>query len=187
MEASTFIVTERGYSAQDAFNRAVTDAQHEYGHGGYTGTIAEKNCFTVIQCPRGTDPRIYAHKLIDDDDRRISDKWGPAGCIVLEEGRESTIIPTKVKTENFVHKGTREWKSWYIIYDESGKEIGKSLYKDEAVNKAKDYCLLRQVEVEVKLEKRLEGSSSLVAKISPVPVKSNAVLGKYLFFGWASD
>ena len=28
----------------------------------------------------------YAHDLIDECDPRVDDKWGPAGCVRLEEG-----------------------------------------------------------------------------------------------------
>jgi len=33
----------KGKTAQEAFDAAVAQARHEYGHGGYTGTIAEKS------------------------------------------------------------------------------------------------------------------------------------------------
>ncbi len=48
MGSSDFFTSERGTSAQDAFNRATAEALHEHGHGGYTGTIAEKQSFTLF-------------------------------------------------------------------------------------------------------------------------------------------
>jgi hypothetical protein len=83
MGANTFFVRAKGSNARDAFNGARDDARWEHGHGGYTGTIAEKHEFTVIEVPAGEDARKYAAKLIADDDERIDDKWGPAGCIKL--------------------------------------------------------------------------------------------------------
>jgi hypothetical protein len=83
MGASTFETVSEGSTAQAAFNKAVKAAQHECGHGGYTGTIAEKRSFVMIECPQGTDHRTFINKLIDDGDPRIDDKWGPAGCIKL--------------------------------------------------------------------------------------------------------
>jgi hypothetical protein len=86
MGASTFTTISRGQSAREAFDAAREEARHAYGHGGYTGTIAEKRSFVVIQIAEGADPREHANALLDDDDRRIADKWGPAGCIALGGG-----------------------------------------------------------------------------------------------------
>lgn len=83
MGASTFIVTASGKTAKEAFKIAREDAQYESGHGGYTGTIAEKDSFVMITCELGMDPYEYADDLIDEGDPRIDDKWGPAGCIAL--------------------------------------------------------------------------------------------------------
>lgn len=185
--ASVFSVIANGYSANEAFRNAVNEACYESGNGGYTGTIAEKSEFKIIKCPAGADPHRYAYSLIEDDDDRVCDKWGPAGCIVITEGKPNTIIPTKVKTENFIFKGAREWETWYVLYDGAYKTIAKSKYKDEAVMMAKDRSLKGQIKIDIVLEKRLKGSSPLVATISPVEVKANSVMGKYLFFGWASD
>jgi hypothetical protein len=97
MGADTFMNVAKGHSAQAAFDTAVSDARYECGHGGYTGTIAEKGGFVMIRPPftQNSDAernevvklyRDYADKLIEDADPRIDDKWGPAGCIDLGEG-----------------------------------------------------------------------------------------------------
>jgi len=83
MGANSFYTTSQGRTAKEAFTNAVEDARYEYGHGGYTGTIAEKDRFVMIECPKGAIPEEYAHELIDKEDYRIDDKWGPAGCISL--------------------------------------------------------------------------------------------------------
>lgn len=90
MGACTFEVKMTGKNAKDAFSKAREDAAWEYGHNGYTGSIAEKNTFVMINCPEGKDPYDYANELMDNDDPRIADKWGPAGCIKLPspEGAE---------------------------------------------------------------------------------------------------
>ena len=78
-----------GENAQQAFDIAVKDALYFYGHGGYTGTIAEKHDFVMIPVPEGFDyddkdaAMTFAYKLIDEGDPRIDDKWGPAGCISM--------------------------------------------------------------------------------------------------------
>lgn len=85
MGAQTFTHTAKGTSAEEAFHRAVEEARCENGHGGYTGTIAEKDSFVTIPLPEGRKPKEYARELIDEDDERIDDKWGPAGCIKVAD------------------------------------------------------------------------------------------------------
>lgn len=85
MGAQVFFTTGEGKNATEAFSNAVHNAKYMHGHGGYTGTIAEKHSFVEIDLPNGCDPREFAGKLIDDGDRRVDDKWGPAGCIKLRD------------------------------------------------------------------------------------------------------
>jgi hypothetical protein len=85
MGAETFFTRAKGKTASDAFTAAREQALYEYGHRGYTGTIAEKHEFLTITPPPGLDPEEFASKLLDEDDPRISDKWGPAGCVKLGE------------------------------------------------------------------------------------------------------
>jgi hypothetical protein len=89
---NTFFTVSSGSTARDAFENARSMAlgeyESEYGeYEGYSGTIAEKNNFVMIDLPKGEDAYKYAEKLIDDGDRRIDDKWGPAGCIKLSAGK----------------------------------------------------------------------------------------------------
>lgn len=97
MGAQTFLVIEEGHNERAAFIEAVQKAQWEHGHGGYTGTIAEKHEFKVIvpdDAPALFESdkartRWYidrAKRYIADDDPRVSNKWGPAGCMVIEYG-----------------------------------------------------------------------------------------------------
>jgi hypothetical protein len=87
MGADPFIISAAGDTARTAFDEAVEEAQHEYGHGGYTGSIAEKDSFLEIELTEGMDPVAEANRMIDEDDHRISDKWGPAGAFSLGNGR----------------------------------------------------------------------------------------------------
>ena len=87
MGAETFYEVHDGATAQKAFNKGVEEARYEYGHGGYTGTIAEKDDFTVIPLPEGWTAEDYADALEDKGDDRICDKWGPAGCLKIEDGK----------------------------------------------------------------------------------------------------
>jgi hypothetical protein len=81
-------------SAREAFGKLVDDAQFQHGHGGYTGTIAEKNDFVTIELPDGLsedDAIDYISRSVDPPDQHkdwierwalvYDDKWGPALCI----------------------------------------------------------------------------------------------------------
>jgi hypothetical protein len=81
MGANTFYTHSIGKTAKAAFIEAVRSARYDYGHAGYTGTIAEKNGFVIIPVPEDEDAEDYACRLIAKNDPRIDDKWGPAGCI----------------------------------------------------------------------------------------------------------
>jgi len=86
MGAEVFITRAVGTISSQAFNNAQVEACYEAGNNGYTGTIAEKSEFTMIDCPEGIDPEVYAWLLIDNEDPRVDDKWGPAGCIDCKNG-----------------------------------------------------------------------------------------------------
>jgi len=86
MGAVDFYTFAKGDTAKEAFNSAVDRARYEYGHGGYTGTIAEKSSFVKVgSAATENEAGEKALKILDDDDdRRVSGKWGPAGCIEVE-------------------------------------------------------------------------------------------------------
>jgi hypothetical protein len=53
MGAATFETYRDGADVSAAFRNAVEEAGWEYGHGGYTGTIAEKDDYVIItRCRR---------------------------------------------------------------------------------------------------------------------------------------
>lgn len=90
MGATTFIETGKGSSADHVFVRLVDAAKDEFGRGGYTGTIAEKKAFEVLDRDKlydTVDAAIErANELIQQEDPSIEDKWGPAGCLRVKDG-----------------------------------------------------------------------------------------------------
>ena len=92
MSASEFKTVAYGATVKEAFDSAVDQAQYDYGHAGYTGTIAEKDEYTVISDAKGksrAEANELADKLLREDDPRIDDKWGPAGVIRFDvEGEQ---------------------------------------------------------------------------------------------------
>lgn len=89
MGADVFFTAMGGKTAREAFDEAVRQACYDHGHSGYSGTIAEKEGFVMIPLPDGEEAPSFANRMIDDDDERIDDKWGPAGCIQFDVDSET--------------------------------------------------------------------------------------------------
>ena len=103
MGATTFHVETKAKTASEAFTKLVDDAQWMHGHGGYSGTIAEKHGFIEFKRPKGVREStchtvIRALGRVNPDDtaklektypkwpikqmvRTYEDKWGPAVCV----------------------------------------------------------------------------------------------------------
>lgn len=88
MGAQVFSSTASGKDAKEAFTNAVQQAQYDYGHAGYSGTIAEKDSYVIVSDKplNYPDAEGLASQMIEDCDPRIDDKWGPAGAIPLIDG-----------------------------------------------------------------------------------------------------
>ena len=99
MGAVTFYDTIKTDNPKEGFNSLVERAQWEDGHGGYTGTIAEKDGITMSRKPDNIDVDDWVELLddFDEDDRDqehyyelkrdfnvYDDKWGDALCIETE-------------------------------------------------------------------------------------------------------
>lgn len=99
MGANTFIAYAEGVDVKTAFRAAVDKARYEHGHGGFTGTIAEKNAYVVIEGGplSPSEAEALANRLLDAVDSRVDDKWGPAGAIAVRSGsRTLTDLPVPV-------------------------------------------------------------------------------------------
>ena len=95
MGAEQFITYAKGKTAKEAFQTARDAAAWVHGHGGYTGTIAEKHTFEMVPVPAGEDPTAFVDRVmteyVDSDEFAGAiqpktpgfwdDKWGPAGCV----------------------------------------------------------------------------------------------------------
>lgn len=88
-------------SAREAFRQANEEACHEHGHGGYTGTIAEKSSYSMSNKPNDVDADDWIEMVEDFDENDkdqehyrelkkdfevYDDKWGDALCIDCGEG-----------------------------------------------------------------------------------------------------
>ncbi|MFI5783546.1 hypothetical protein [Nocardia sp. NPDC051570] len=94
MAAQQFITYSPNTDIAAAFDAAIDEAQHEYGHDGYTGTIAEKDSYVIIAADPVREPVAEAliEELFDARDPRIEDKVGPAGAIALADPDDPALI-----------------------------------------------------------------------------------------------
>ncbi len=91
MGAEYFETYVEGTDGQKAFDDAREEAMYEYGHSGYTGTIAEKTEFEV----RMSKPlEIQLARFFAEKDGDNNEKWGPAFCVPVgnKEGETTGFI-----------------------------------------------------------------------------------------------
>jgi len=81
MGANEFQNRQSARTADEAFRNLVEQARYEDGHGGYSGTIAEKTDFRMEQPRDGETPRACVTRCADDLDHWSADKHGPAACV----------------------------------------------------------------------------------------------------------
>lgn len=92
MGALPFLTVTDGVDVAQTFCEAVEQAQYAYGHAGYSGSLAEKESYVVIEATPMTEDvaKSMAERLINADDARIAAPRGPAGAIAVTNGAEHT-------------------------------------------------------------------------------------------------
>lgn len=101
MGAEVFYNRTKGTSAKESFKREHENACYEHGHGGYSGTLAEKSGHTMSNKPTEIDADEWIEMVedfdVDDRDQEhyyalkkdfnvYDDKWGNALCVPTEDG-----------------------------------------------------------------------------------------------------
>ena len=104
MGATRFMTTAKGKSLDDAFDVATYQARFEYGHGGYTGTIAEKETVMEVRpsmrVPPGTRKTTYLHAV------RLAAEWADLRQDTAEDLKGSR--PRYIKMRKRIAKGVKE-------------------------------------------------------------------------------
>ena len=80
MGATTFITPQEGARVEEAFREAVAAARFEHGHGGYTGTVAAKNDFVIVDRTVRWLDEAWAEAEARLE-RGSFDKYGPCGAL----------------------------------------------------------------------------------------------------------
>ena len=102
---SSVIMVGRYIDPNQAYATAVIEAQHDYGHDGYNGTISTSEGFRLIK----DHPRYGTKKFWKFyDDILTGTKWGAWNCVEIK-GK----IFKKLKEENG-YKGKKGIKAYYF-------------------------------------------------------------------------
>jgi hypothetical protein len=184
MGACSVYVQMRGYTMEEAFHRAVRDAEEEHGHEqGYSGAI---NCCDfsgdkTSAYKTASDKKKFVHDLMENAYKR--DVYG----ICLTEPN-----PGKLKIKSVVkrvpQKGARIFETFYTAYDFMHEEevIKPQKTLGEAIKLARLWTEKNHRRCSVYVEKKLIKGSSLCAEITE---KSDAKKkeGVYIFVGQAPE
>lgn len=95
MGAAPFIIYQPVADLPSAFHQACEHARYECGHNGYTGTIAEKDRYEVVDAPRCTlaQAASLARRLMRAEDTRFNTKDGPAGAVAVYPATPAAAEP----------------------------------------------------------------------------------------------
>jgi hypothetical protein len=78
MGAHNFYDEAEGNSPREAYQNAVEQAQHEYGHDPYNGTISTTNGFRMVTKKPGQTMEQLEDEWLDK-----LEKWGKCACVDL--------------------------------------------------------------------------------------------------------
>jgi len=117
MGAAQFFTVSMGRNPHHAFDRAVEGARHQHGHGGYTGTIAEKDSFKMM----GSVGTAHWRKVPGWLERELVSRDGHVGTTRLP----GTPIPEKYRVM------VRQFADLYN--DKWGPAIGYQVTGDAAI------------------------------------------------------
>jgi hypothetical protein len=181
MGASFFRTAYRGKSMSDAYSSAVSDAEEEYGHDPYNGTISTTNGVTDV-----TNSYKSSGKSLNDYIDTWVDKGEKRQCLAIcLEQPKSNPNKTKSQVEHIVSKGTKKWVLRYVVrYNDHF--VGSWPTKGEAVKDARRYTEANQVATTISMEKYLEKGSTQVARVT-YKRSDKEKDGKWIFFGWAAE
>lgn len=90
MGGQQFTTFAKGASPKEAFSSARDRAQYDHGHGGYTGTIAEKPGFKMRDS--GEAMTMKEAKTFAEADGMDNEKWGDAYCVMVRADDSNDII-----------------------------------------------------------------------------------------------
>ena len=100
MGAEDFTAEGKGKTLEAAFRRAHDAATWEYGHGGYTGTIAEKGYAIEFPLPEGVSAWDFARAA-----------WSSQECYEFDSATQKMVLRPG-KTPEWVKDGSYPLETW---------------------------------------------------------------------------
>jgi hypothetical protein len=195
MGAASFRQYADGADPDAAFDEARQDALHEHGHGGYTGTLAEKYSYVIITATP-MDPssaQALADDLISRADPRIDDKWGPAGAIAVCQPTRTITVDhlSGITTETWPLDApalahiTRIARERGLIRQDETVEDGR-LCSYRRANRPQPW-LVRSRPSEVQTLTYTDGTAQLTIRKNLATLAAQTHPDGWLFFGQASS
>ena len=182
MGSSWFTTQSKGKSVQSAYNSAVERAEEEYGHQeGYSGQINSSAGLRDITKEFKASKKTLDQFMADQQDKLSKHQGAQAICIEEPKANENK---TKSQVEHVVTPGTKKWVLKYVVSGYDG-EISSHDTKGAAVTAARAYTEKYLSSTVIQMEKRIDKSNAIVAKIT-YKKSSTEKDGKWIFFGWAS-
>ena len=206
MGAETFEIFGYGKTAREAFSAAREDAQYEHGHGGYTGTIAEKDSYVRIdlnaEIPRAItwlqEQRSYltvaGQKKLQQEiqklEREASEANKASGWSLADRIQGQIDELKNVSVMEIQEYVGGKWVK--LTMGASCRKRRQEIDKKIKILKAKRKVTLEQkanIVVDYlfgKNDRRIDDKWGPAGCIQLDKVKGKRGIYKYLFFGWAS-
>lgn len=181
MGANEFFTRSWGKDIGDAYQKAVEQANYEYGHqDGYSGQI---NCTTGYRDMTGIyrNSKKSLNKFVEDNWENQS-KHSFCWAIRVKDPVENTN-KIKSQVEHIVESGTKKWLLKYVVKNYSGN-LKYFDDKGSAVKYAREYTERTKDTTEVHIERVLQGGKTCTAKITYKPGLKESP-GEWVFFGFA--
>lgn len=167
MGAYDFTSTATGKNPGDAFSAAREQALYDYGHAGYTGTIAEK----------------YEYVFIDDS-------WKDLKARFVRELKEAQAA-VKAAVGGSGNESSREYHK--RAYESKDVYLKRLRFKVNELRALRDKCKARMsgyekadILMEVS-DDRINDKWGPAGCIEVAKVKGRRGVREYIFFGWASS
>lgn len=183
MGSQWFRTSSQGKSANEAYKRAVEDAEDMYGHQeGYSGAINSSAGFRDVTREYKASGKSLEQYIREREDKLTKFNGAEAICI-----REPKVNNNKIKSqvEHVVEKGTKKWVLKFYAQSDYKGLIGKFATKGDAVKAARKYTEETGNSSYVEMRKDLEKGNTITAKIA-YKRATNEAPGTWVFYGWAS-
>lgn len=157
--------------------------------------VMQAKRYELVALPKGLDYQKFAEEFIE-----FKAEEGVVYVAIMSlQNRTEYYMETgptgKIKKNDYVVKGQRKWETLHVVYrdnqdpanDHPWEELHRANTKGDAMDFARDHANKTGETVWVELEKRLVGSSSRVADLTPevkeIQKTREVPHNYYLFFG----